>query len=101
VTDEVGDTVTNPRAIFEVTSPSTVGYDYSRKFELYRTLRSIEEYVLVAHNEPRVDVFRRMASGRWELTEYSGFDVTVAVESLGIEIPMREIYDRVPGIVIP
>jgi len=42
-----------------------------------------------------------MASGRWELNGYSGFDATVAVESLGIEIPMREIYDRVPGIVIP
>jgi Uma2 family endonuclease len=39
VTDETQDTLTNPKVIVEVLSPSTAGYDYGGKFALYRTVR--------------------------------------------------------------
>ena len=41
------DTITNPRVIIEVLSPSTKGYDRSKKFEAYRTIPTFEEYLLL------------------------------------------------------
>lgn len=42
------DTITNPHIIFEVLSESTEGYDRGDKFQAYRTLESLQVYVLVA-----------------------------------------------------
>ena len=92
LTDEHSDTITNPKVIVEILSPSTEDYDYGKKFILYRSLPSFEEYVLVAQDQPRVEVSRRTPENRWVLTTYQGLDITVQVESLGISIPMAEIY---------
>lgn len=45
--DNRTDTITNPRVIIEVLSPSTRGYDSSKKFEAYRTIPTFEEYLLI------------------------------------------------------
>ena len=86
------DTITNPKVIVEVLSPTTAGYDYGGKFGFYRRLPSFEEYLLVAHDEPRIDVFHKAPDGRWILTSYEGQDAIVRVESLDIAIPLAEIY---------
>lgn len=91
-TDEKVDTITNPKVVVEVLSPSTADYDYGGKFHLYRRLSSFEEYILVSQNEPRVEVFRKTPDGRWVLTTYEGSSAEITVESLGISIPMVEIY---------
>ncbi len=54
LTDEHRDTITNPKVIVEVLSPSTA--DYGEKFILYRRLDSFEEYLLIAQNQARVEV---------------------------------------------
>lgn len=92
VTDELQDTVTNPKVIIEVLSPSTADYDYGGKFTLYRLLPSFEEYLLIAQDKPRIEVFRKMPDDRWILTRYEGLESTVPVESLYIELPLAEIY---------
>jgi Uma2 family endonuclease len=92
VTDEVQDTVTNPKVIVEILSPSTADYDYGSKFAFYRRLPSFEEYVLIAQDEPRIEVFRKTADNRWILTSYEGLESTARVESLEIELPLSEIY---------
>ncbi len=97
-TDEHVDTITNPKVILEVLSPSTQDYDYGTKFKLYRELASLEEYVLVSQEAQRVEVFRRMGSQEWRLTRYDGPDTSLPFESLGISIPLSEIYT---GIVDP
>lgn len=94
LTDEIADTITNPRVIVEILSPSTADYDYGGKFALYRRLPSFEEYLLVAQDEPRVEVFRRTPDGRWMLSTYQGLDATIPVECLDLSIPMREIVLR-------
>lgn len=58
--------VTNPTVIIEVLSDSTERYDREEKFGYYRRLPSLEEYVLVAQDEPVIEVYRRPAGGgRW------------------------------------
>jgi Uma2 family endonuclease len=91
-TDDTQDTISNPKVIVEVLSPSTAGYDYSGKFALYRSLPSFEEYLLIAQDEPRIEVFRKMPDARWILTSYEGLEATVRVESLAIDLPLAEIY---------
>jgi Uma2 family endonuclease len=90
--DEVRDTITNPKVIVEVVSPSTADYDYGGKFALYRSLASFEEYLLIAQDEPRIEVFRKTEDRRWILTSYEGIEATVRVESLDISLPLSEIY---------
>ena len=89
--DDKHDTLTNPKVIVEILSPSTADYDYGGKFALYRTLPSFEEYLLIAQDEPRIEVFRKTPDG-WLLSSYVGLEATVRVASLEIDLPLSEIY---------
>ena len=92
LTDEHADTITNPKVIVEVLSPSTKNYDHGDKFALYRRLPSFEEYVLIAQDQPNVEVFRKTADGRWLLTIYEGLDAVAKLDSLDIALPLAELY---------
>ncbi len=61
--DPAGHTVTNPRVIVEVLSPSTEDYDRTEKLQHYQRIPSVEETVLVAHDARRVELFRRASDG--------------------------------------
>ncbi len=89
------DMITNPTLIVEVLSDSTEAYDRGKKFAHYRALPSFAEYVLVSQKEPLVEVFFRMADGTWQLTPTRGREAIVRLQSLGIELPLAEVYDRV------
>ena len=93
--DRHTDTLVNPALIVEVFSPSTEAYDRGFKFAQYRTLESLQEYVLVSETEPRVEVFRRQPNGDWLLAEYVGLNATCRLESAACAIPLAEIYDKV------
>jgi Uma2 family endonuclease len=41
------DCLLNPMLIVEVLSPGSEGYDRGKKFEMYRTMKSLREYVVV------------------------------------------------------
>lgn len=82
--------LTNPRVIFEILSPSTEGYDRRGKFRRYKTLESFEDYVLVSTDEPSVEVFSR-ADG-WTPKVYEGLEAVALIPSVGIELPLAEIY---------
>jgi Uma2 family endonuclease len=93
--DGQGDILTNPILIVEVLSPSTESYDRGRKFESYQLLDSLKEYVLVAQDRPRVEHFLRQDGHVWLYTEVSGLDSSVSLTSIGCQIPLAEIYERV------
>ena len=82
-------TVTNPRLIVEVLGPSTANYDRGEKLTLYQQIPSLEELVLVAHDEQSVDVWRRTPDGWAQQRASSG---SVALHSIDVELPVREIY---------
>ncbi len=95
LTDEHADTMTNPKLIVEVLSPSTEDYDYGKKFAGYRKLASLEEYVLVSQGARLVEVFRRTPEGRWTLSSHPGEDASIPLDSLGFAIPAGEIYSDI------
>jgi Uma2 family endonuclease len=93
--DDDDDILANPVAIFEVLSPSTERYDRGLKFQLYRTIDSLKEYILVNQEQIRVERYTRQADGDWSLRDYLGPDEELKIDSIGVAIPLRRIYRRV------
>src|SRR5262245_10451275 len=63
------DTLLTQTVIVEVLSPSTEGYDRGTKFELYRRIASLQEYIMVAQDRMLVEHYRRHGDG-WHFTAY-------------------------------
>jgi Uma2 family endonuclease len=94
VAEKRNDTITNPQVIIEVLSPSTQAYDQGEKFTFYRTIPTLQEYVMIHQEKPHVEHFRRQENG-WLLTDLTALDETLALQSISVEIPFHRIYARV------
>ncbi len=89
------DTLTNPIVIVEVLSKSTQDYDRSAKFELYRAIETLQDYVLIDQARVHVEYFRKLEDGRWLLQEFNQLEAILRVEAVGVEIPLSRVYQRV------
>ncbi len=93
--DEHADTLLNPSLIVEVLSESTKNYDRGQKFENYRTLSSLMEYLTVGQDEAHVEQWIRQPDQRWLLTEYTSPAAAIPLQSLSVELQVRDIYEKV------
>jgi Uma2 family endonuclease len=93
--DEQKDVLLNPIVIFEVLSPSTELYDRGLKFQLYRSIPSLREYILVDQNKVQIEQYVRHADGAWRLHDHLGLDAELKPDSIGATLPLRLIYDGV------
>jgi Uma2 family endonuclease len=93
--DDEMDTLLNPTLIVEVLSDSTESYDRGMKFEHFRQIPSLSEYLLVSQYEPRIEQFIRQPNNEWLLREAMGMSATLALPSLGITIELGEIFANV------
>jgi Uma2 family endonuclease len=93
--DEQKDILLNPIVIFEVLSPSTEQYDRGAKFQLYRTIPSLREYILVDQNIVRVEQYIYQDASTWTLRDHQGLDAELKLDSIGTSLPLRLIYDGV------
>jgi Uma2 family endonuclease len=89
------DTLLNPTLIVEVLSDSTEAYDRGRKFEHYRKLESLAEYVLITQHRPHVESYRRQPDQRWVFAESDGLDSSLPLDAIDCELALAEIYDKV------
>jgi Uma2 family endonuclease len=80
----------NPRLIVEVLSPSTQDIDRREKATTYRSIPSVEEYVIAAQSSCHLTIYRR-AEG-WVAELISGPEAVVEFRSLGVSVPLAEIY---------
>ena len=85
-------TITNPRVIFEILSPSTERSDRTTKFDDYRSIDGVEEYVLLSQSTPRVETYHRKPDGTWQFDVKVGLDSAVTLKSIGIDLPLSELY---------
>lgn len=93
--DDRKDTVLNPTLLVEVLSKSTESYDLGKKFDHYRTIDSLREYVLIAQDEPMIQTFLRNDDGTWTLRVASGLDQHIRLTSIDCEWRLADVYDRV------
>ena len=83
--------VTNPRVVVEVLRPSTERYDREQKRLYYQTLESLCEYVLVAQDRRRVEVWQRRDT-EWHHTIHEPGS-RASLPSIGFELDVDELYD--------
>ncbi len=83
----------HPVVVFEVLSPSTATVAFTEKHDGYRDTPSVQRYVILRQDRIHATVFTQDGQGwsRGVLTE----DMTLAMEEIGIEIPMAEFYEGI------
>ena len=88
-------TVMNPLFIAEVLSKSTKNYDQGEKFLYYRSIPEFKEYVLIDQYSYHVMHYLKTAENKWLLTEYSGEDKTLSLQTIDFEIKLSDLYEQV------
>ena len=96
--DNVFDTLLNPTLVMEVLSPSTEASDRGEKFKHYQELTSLQEYILVSQDKVRVEQYR-LAKTQWVQTELHALEDVLSLTSIRCELPLRDIYRRVPEVI--
>lgn len=89
------DTLLNPTIIIEVLSQSTQDYDRGSKFAHYRSLQSLQEYLLVAQSTIHVEHFTRQPENRWMLEETDAIQNVIELSAIDCRVSLQEMYTRV------
>jgi Uma2 family endonuclease len=89
------DVIVNPLLIVEVLSPSTQSYDRLGKFDLYKTLPSFQEYVLINADKHSVETRFREEPDLWRIKTEETVTNSVILRSLGVSISMADIYEDI------
>ena len=89
------DTLLNPTFLIEVLSPSTEAYDRGLKFELYQSLPSLREYLMISSARMRTELFTRSSDNQWRLTVNTGENDVLELISVDCRIELREMYQQV------
>jgi Uma2 family endonuclease len=72
-----------------------MAYDRGTKFELYKGLVSLREYILVDSRSVLVEQFCKDGEGRWVFRKYDQLIDRIVVEAVGVELTLEEIYENV------
>ncbi|MEM9556440.1 MAG: Uma2 family endonuclease [Acidobacteriota bacterium] len=89
------DTLLNPRLLVEVLSPSTEDVDRGRKSACYRSLPTLEAYVVLAQDRPWAEVLLRRDASSWLLHEIDGGtdpDAALEIPFLDLALPLADLY---------
>lgn len=93
--DEEVDTLLNPTVVIEVLSRSTRNYDRGDKFEHFRALPSVLDYLLVAQEKMLVEHFARQPDNFWLFSEARAPQQVVHFRSIECELKVADIYEKV------
>ena len=88
---------TEPKLIAEVLSPSTAAYDRGLKFSHYRSIASLEEFVLIDLDTRSADCYRKGADGLWVLHPFVR-GATVVLASAALELSAAKLFAEVPEV---
>jgi Uma2 family endonuclease len=83
--------LTNPVLLVEVTSPSTAAYDRGQKLDHYHRIPALREVLLVSHERPLLELWRRTGDVTWERVEATGGAV-LELASLGCTLDVDALY---------
>ena len=91
------DTITNPVILVEVLSPGTAVSDYNEKLEEYVQLKSLQVYIIIAQDKPKIEVYWRDDAGKWTYEIATELEATLEVPALDriLHLTLAQIYRRV------
>lgn len=92
LTDEKRDTITNPRVVIEVLSPSTSNYDRGFKTMLYRICPSVEEYLLIDQTPVEIEHGMRLSDRQWKVEMITDHVAVIELKSINCSLSAAEVY---------
>lgn len=93
--DNRRDVVCKATLIVEVLSNSTQDYDRAGKFDVYRQLPDLTDYILINQNKVRIEHFVKQSEHQWLLTEYTDLNELLELKNFGEQLNLADIYDKV------
>ena len=91
--------ISHPRLIIEVLSPGTESYDRGEKFQKYRQMSSLQEYIVIDPRQVSIECYRLNDRQKWELTPYASEDLAdptmVEFPCIEFECSIASIYEDV------
>jgi len=94
-TDAIHDMITNPTVVIEILSPSTERYDRSMKFQNYRTIDTLHDYLLIAQDQHHIEHYIRQENGQWLLQEVTDLDGEIHIQSIACILRLDDVYEKV------
>lgn len=92
-------TLINPtvivEVIVEVLSPSTERYDRGMKFQHYRTIPTLQDYILISQDNYRIEHYIRQENNEWLLREAVGLGAQVIIRSINCILILEDVYEKV------
>jgi Uma2 family endonuclease len=89
------DNLTNPAVIIEILSKSSKDYDRGTKFNLYRSIKTLKEYILIDSTSVSVELFTRQDDNRWILTEFKQLSGSFVISTINLTVHLKDIYEDV------
>lgn len=89
--DDFKDIVVNPTLLIEVLSDSTEAFDRGDKFESYRKIKSLKEYILISSTKRKIEQFYCNEQDNWLI----GNNITegaLSLKSLPLTLDIEEVY---------
>jgi Uma2 family endonuclease len=82
----------NPSVIIEILSKSTKNYDMGIKFQLYRDIKSLKEYIMIDRERINVMSYFLNSNNQWELREFKNLADTLPIDTVNFNISLHDIY---------
>jgi Uma2 family endonuclease len=97
------DTLLEPTVLIEVLSPGTAEYDRTDKFDHFKQIPTLRDYILVAQDRIRIDHFHRDAQNHWQLVTAHEPEETISLVSIDCALAVADVYDgvEIPPRVLP
>ena len=93
---DVLDVLLNPVVLFEIASPSTMMNDRSRKWNQYRTMPSLQDYVLISPTQVMVEQRHRADDGEhWWIRVLESLEDELVLDSIGCRVLLSDIYSGI------
>jgi Uma2 family endonuclease len=89
------DTISNPLVIIEILSPSTEAYDRGEKFQHYREIETLQDYLLISQDKARIERYSKQESGAWLLIDAIGLDTSIELPSISCVLALADVYENV------
>ncbi|MFO5441678.1 MAG: Uma2 family endonuclease [Dolichospermum sp.] len=89
------DTLVNPVMIAELLSKSTKGYDRDEKFAAYRTIPTLQEYILIDQYTMHIEQYFKTDNNQWIFSEFTDGNINLNLASISCQMILSDIYDKV------
>jgi Uma2 family endonuclease len=88
-------TLLNPTILMEILSPTTEQIDQIQKRNEYKQIPSLQEYLIVFTNQPRIERYLRQDDTSWIHSEFNGLGSELKLPPINAVLKLSQVYELV------